>query len=225
MAEEATAEGNTLPQSDGSYSLVSSPVRTIGHYMKASTQVLDDMGQLQSFIDSEVQYGVNFAEEAQLLNGDGTGQNLLGIVTQASAYSAAFAITGETAFDRTLLAVLQVELNLYPCDAIVLNPTDWRKMQLTKDATGRYLGGGRFASTLPVVWNLPVVTSLAMTAGTFLCGAFSLGAQIFDRQQTSVQISTEDQDNFVRNLCTIKGTERIALAVKRPAAFVFGSLP
>ena len=219
------AEGNLKPQSDGTYALVAAPVRTIAHWMNASTQVLDDMSLLRSFIDGEVEYGVNLAEENQLLNGDGSGQNLLGLIPQAQAYSAAFAITGETAFDRLLLGILQVELNLFPCDAIVVNPTDWRKMQLVKDSMGRYLGGGPFQSTIPVVWNLPVVTSLAMTAGTFLCGAFRFGSQIFDRQQTNVQISTENSDNFIRNLCTIRGEERIAFAVKRPSAFVYGNLP
>lgn len=221
----SVAEGNLKPQSDASFALVSSPVRTIAHWMNASRQVLDDMTMLRSFIDGEIEYGVNLAEESQLLLGDGSGQNLMGIIPQATAFNAAFSITGETAFDRLLLAVLQVELNLFPCDAIVIHPTDWRKMQLTKDAQGRYLGGGPFQSTIPIVWNLPVVTSLGMTAGTFLAGAFRFGAQIFDRQQTSVQISTENQDNFVRNICTILGEERIAFAVKRPSAFVFGNLP
>lgn len=219
------AEGALKPQSDGTYALISAPVRTIAHWMNASTQVLDDMSLLRSFIDSEVEYGVNLAEENQLINGDGTGQNILGLIPQAVAYSGAFAITGETQFDRLLLAVLQVELNLFPCDALVVNPTDWRKMQLTKDSMGRYIGGGPFANTIQSVWNLPVVTSLAMTAGNFLCGSFKFGAQIFDRQQTSVQISTENQDNFIRNLCTIRGEERIAFAVKRPAAFVYGAFP
>ena len=219
------AEGNLKPQSDGTFALVTAPVRTIAHWMNASRQVLDDLSLLRSFIDGEIEYGVNLAEENQLLNGDGTGQNLLGIIPQANAFSAAFSITGETQFDRLALAILQVELNLFPCDAIVVNPTDWRKMQLLKDGMGRYIGGGPFASTLPNVWNLPVVTSLAMTAGNFLCGSFKFGAQLFDRQQVAVQVSTENQDNFIRNLCTVLGEERIAFAVKRPAAFVYGAFP
>lgn len=66
---------------------------------------------------------------------------------------------------------------------------------------------------------------MAMTSGTFLTGAFKYGAQIFDRQETSVQVSTENSDDFVRNLVTILGEERIAFAVKRPGAFVYGNLP
>src|SRR3546814_18939936 len=61
-----------------------------------------------------------------------------------------------------------------------------------------------------------------MTAGNFLTGAFRLGAQIFDRQDARVEVSTEDSDNFRKNLVTILAEERLALAVYRPEAFIRG---
>jgi HK97 family phage major capsid protein len=67
-----------------------------------------------------------------------------------------------------------------------------------------------------------VVDTQAMTVDKFLVGAFNLGAQIFDREAVNVEVSTEDSDNFRKNLVTILCEERLALAVYRPEAFVKG---
>ena len=61
--------------------------------------------------------------------------------------------------------------------------------------------------------------------GDFMVGAFKLAATLFDREQAQILVSTEDQDNVIRNLVTILCEERLALAVTRPAAFVYGSFP
>jgi HK97 family phage major capsid protein len=219
------AENTTKPYSNYTWNLQNFPVRTIAHLVKASRQILDDAPALRSTIDAEMRYGLEFAEEAELLYGDGTGAHLLGIVPQATAYSAAFAVTGETAIDRIRLAMLQGVLALYPMTGSVLNPTDWTKIEMLKDSMGRYIIGDPQGTVAPRLWGLPVVASIAMTAGTFLTGAFKYGAQIFDRMAIEVLISTENADDFEKNMISIRAEERLALVVKRPAAFITGNLP
>jgi len=75
----------------------------------------------------------------------------------------------------------------------------------------------------PRIWGKRVVATNSITAGTFLVGAFTLGAQVWDRQDAAVQISYEDGDNFKKNMATILAEERLALTVYRPAAFIGGS--
>src|SRR3546814_12904145 len=87
---------------------------------------------------------------------------------------------------------------------------------------GGYLFANPQNDSQPRLWGLPVVETQAMTAGNFLTGAFRLGAQIFDRQDARVEVSTEDSDNFRKNLVTILAEERLALAVYRPEAFIRG---
>lgn len=219
------AENNAKPYSNYTWNLVNFPVRTVAHMVKASKQILEDAPGLQSTIDAEMTYGLQLAEEGQLLNGDGTGVNVLGIIPQATAYSAAFSVTDETAIDRLRLAALQGVLALYPMSGFVLNPTDWAKIEMTKDAQGRYIVGNPMGAIQPLLWGLPVVESLAMSAGNFLTGAFKYGAQVFDRESINIQISTENVDDFEKNMISIRCEERLALVVKRPLAFITGALP
>jgi HK97 family phage major capsid protein len=76
-----------------------------------------------------------------------------------------------------------------------------------------------------MLWGLPVVESDGMSRGDFLVGAFRLAATLFDREEAAILVSTEDQDNFVKNLVTILAEERLALAITRPTAFVHGGFP
>lgn len=218
------AETTAKPYSDLTFDMASAPVRTLAHLFKASRQILDDAPALRSYIDGRARYGLRFVEENQLLNGSGTGQNLNGLVPQATAFAPAFTPSAVTGIDRLRLAVLQVVLAEYPATAFVLNPIDWAKIELTKDAGGNYIIGNPQGSLTPTLWNLPVVSTQAMASGQFLTGAFSYAAQIFDRMDIEVLLSSENVDDFEKNMFTIRAEERLALAVYRPEAFVTGAV-
>lgn len=220
------AEGAPKPQSDLKFDLVSTTAKVIAHHMKASRQILDDASQLQSYIDGRLRYGLAFKEEQQILNGDGTGQNLLGIIPQASAYVRPGGVipSSETIIDTLRYAMLQAILAEFPASGHVLNPIDWTSIETLKDTTGQYIIGNPQGTLSPTLWGLPVVATQAITAGKFLTGAFSMGAQIFDRWLSRVEVATENEDDFVKNLVTILAEERLALAVYRPEAFVYGDL-
>lgn len=230
------AEGGTKPQSDIAFDLLNTPVVTIAHWVKASNQILADAPMLESYIDGRLRYGLEYVEEAQLLNGSGSGGNLNGIYTQATAYSApaggyggGFYEDGSTviaaqALDILRLAMLQAQLAEFPATGIVLNPIQWAAIETLKDSNGRYIIGDPKNDLSPRLWTLPVVATQAMTTDKFLVGAFKLGAQVFDREDANVQISTEDGDNFIKNMVTIRAEERLGLAVYRPEAFIKGDL-
>lgn len=217
-------EGAAKGKSNITFNLKNAPVRTIAHYFKASRQLLDDARGLASYIDGRATYGLQFKEEQQLLSGDGTGASILGILPQATAFSPAFVLTGATPIDRLRLAILQVMLAEYPATGFVLNPIDWAKIELTKDNDGRYIIAQPRDSEVARLWGLPVAETQAMAAGTFLTGAFSLAAQIYDRMEIEVLLSTENEDDFIKNMVTIRAEERLALAVYRPEAFVTGTV-
>lgn len=221
---KAVAENTTKPYSDIEFAEKITPVRTIAHLFKASKQILDDFAQLQSQVDAEMRFGLKYVEEQEILFGDGTGAHLEGIIPQASAFSPAFTVEQQNGIDDLRLAMLQAQLARFPASGHVLHFIDWARIELTKDSLGRYILANPAGLTGPTLWGLPVVaTEAAAFQGKFLTGAFSAGAQIFDREETNVVISTENADDFEKNMITIRCEERLALAVKRPEAFVYGS--
>ena len=219
-------EGMAKPYSDLKFELDNANVRTIAHLFKGSRQILDDAAALQSFIDARARYGLLLAEEAQLLYGNGTGNNLHGIIPQAQVYAAPAGVVVQAAqrIDRIRLALLQATLAEFPSTGVVLNPIDWAAIELLKDGEGRYIIGKPQEGTAPRLWNLPVVETQAIVQDQFLVGAFSLAAQILDRMGIEVLVSTENDKDFENNMVTIRAEERLAFAVYRPEAFVTGDL-
>jgi HK97 family phage major capsid protein len=223
-AARVVAEGMQKPYSNISFASKLTAVSTIAHMFKASKQILDDFAQLQSTIDVEMRYGLKYAEESEILFGDGTGVHLHGIVPQASVFDPAFEVENQSGIDDLRLAMLQAQLARLPASGHVLHFIDWAKIELTKDTLGRYILANPLGLAGPMLWGLPVVATEAVGfEGKFLTGAFQTGAQLFDREDANVVISTENVDDFEKNLISIRCEERAALAVKRPEAFIYGS--
>lgn len=217
------AEGAQKPESNYIWEVADAPVRTIAHWVPVSRQAMDDVSQLQSEIDGELRYGLDFVEEAELLKGDGTGQHIHGLVPQATPYAnPGVTVVNATKIDILRLAILQASLAEYPADGIVLNPTDWADIELTKDGENRYIFANVIQLAGPQLWGRPVIATQAMDLDEFLTGAFRMAAKIWDRMETEVLISSEDRDNFIKNMLTVRAERRLALAVKRRAALVTG---
>ena len=218
------AEGTLKPESDLTFEQKDAKVVKLAHWIKATTEILDDAPAMQSMIDERLRYGLSYVEDVQLLMGSGTGQNLAGIYTTATAYVAPITITGATDIDILRLAFLQGELALLPADAAILHPSNWAKIELLKDTQGRYLIGNPQGNLAPTLWGRRIVTTLAMTQGQFLAGNFRQSAQIFDREDANVVVSTENADDFVNNKVTIMAEERLALVDWRPQSRIKGAL-
>lgn len=217
-------ENVTKAESGITFTLASEAVQTIAHWIPASKQVIDDSQQLQGYISGRLTYGLKLKEETQLLLGSGASGQLNGLYTQATAYTVQSpALTNKLDIIRE--AIKQAQLSEYMPTNIVLNPQDWYEIDVSKVGTSddRYVVGNPREMSVPRLWGLPVVLSNSITAGTFLLGAFDMGAEIKDRQQSTVEVSRENSDNFVKNMITILAEERIALVVYRPAAFIKGS--
>jgi len=221
----AAIENVTKPESAITFTLATTPVVTLAHFIPVSKQVLADSGQLESYINSRLSYGLMLKEETQILLGLGTGGEYNGIQTQATAYTEESPnLTNE--IDMLRDAITQAQVAEYSPNFLVINPAQWDTIQRRKvgSSDDRYVYGDPNMSWLATpIWGLTPIVTNSQTAGQFLIGD-SNGAMVFDRQQAAVEISYEDSTNFQKNMATIRAELRGCVAVFRTEAFINGTL-
>jgi len=226
VAERSGSAFGAKPQSSFTFVGEQAPVRTIAHWEAAHRNVLADEPQLRSIIDNELMYGLRLQEDEQFLNGDGSGENLTGVLQTSGIQTytwsdGATSPVADTKADAIRRAATLAFLSYYEPTGVVLHPNDWEDIELTKDANGQYLVAVSVAmGGEPRIWRIPVVETPAIAEGTALVGAFGTGAQLYDREQASIRVSEQHSDFFVRNAIVVLAEQRLALAVKRPEAFV-----
>jgi HK97 family phage major capsid protein len=231
VSERTGTTFTAKPQSSFTFVGEQAPVRTLAHWEAAHRNVLADEPQLRSIIDNELLYGLRLQEDAQILTGDGVGENLTGILATSGiqTYNWSAGVVGDNKADAIRRAATLSFLAYYEPTGVVLHPNDWEDIELSKDDNGQYLVAVSVAmGGEPKLWRIPVVDTPAMTEGQALVGAFGTGAQLYDREQASIRISEQHADFFVRNAIVVLAEQRLALAVKRPEAFVkvsFDSAP
>lgn len=233
VVPERTSGAFTLkPHSTLTFALAQAPVRTIAHYEVAHRNVLADEPQLQGIVNNELLYGLRLQEDYQILFGTGTGEDLLGITNTPNIQT----VNGADAqFDPTTTpfknkadlirrAATLSALAYYEPTGVVVHPYDWESIELTKTTQNAYVLTVNVAIGADQrLWRMPVVDSPAMTQGKFLVGSFGLGAQLYDREEGNIRIAEQHSDFFLRNAVAILAEERLALAVKRPESFIYGS--
>ena len=217
------AEAATIPQSDFDLTQTESPVRKIGARMDLTLEMLDDTPYLTSYISRRLMEKLMNKEDTQILYGDGIAPNLSGITVNAAAYSDQLATTTVQRWDVLMAATVQARVSEYRANYIMLHPNDWLALALTKDSEGRYIWPEALQGGSWVVNGARIIDNTAITQGDFLVGDFNLGAQLFDRKGATIEFSRENQDNFEKDLVTVKIVERVALPVYRDNAFVYGT--
>lgn len=221
------------PKSSLAFTEVNIPIRTIATYVRTSRQVLSDAPMLAGVIDRELAYMLQLEHDAQLLYGDGTGQNMTGLMVDAGVQSVGQIASGTSAgdvpaamIDKVLEAITAVNVSDYSnVNGIVMHPTDWSVIRSAKASDGHWLTSP-FAPTgpnPPALWEVPVITTTAINVGDFILGDWQIGAQRYTREGVSIRTSENFNDDFVRNALVILGEFREALGVSRPLAFRKGS--
>ncbi len=229
-------EAAVKPENALTFASASERVKVIATWIPASRQILDDMAELRGFIEGALPYYVDLAEEQQMLTGDGTGENLHGLIPQATGFQTSL-LNNSKGWNKIdiLGRVVQQIATAKELDPtfVVLHPNDWWDIRLTKDSFGRYifgdpqmasLGGTANVSVRANLFGLNVVATVNIAPGSFLVGSGDpAAAEIRDRLETQVEISTEHASFFVQNLIAIRCEKRLCLCVKRPASYISGS--
>lgn len=211
------AGGGYKPEGAWAFAVVSSVVKTIAEWVPVTKRALADVAQLEGLINDELRLDVAEAEEDQILNGNGSGENFTGINNVSGIQTQAYSTN---LFETVRKAITKARtVGRVNPTALVLNPADAEAIDLAKDGENRYYYGGPQSLGARTVWGVPVVESESQASGTGLLGDFAK-AVIWDREQTTVTMTDSHADFFVRNLVAILAEERLAFGVVRPSAFV-----
>lgn len=221
----ATADPGTMnaangvkPESALAWAKVTTPVRTIAHWIPLTKRALSDASQVRSIIDAFLRYGLEEELEDQMVSGDGTGENLEGLATvsgvQAQAWDTNLLTTTRKARTKVRLVGRSTP------NAYLFNPSDLEAIDLLQDNEARfYFGGPSGLGTAGTLWGLPVIETEAVPAGTGYVGDFRK-AVLWDREQASITISDSHANFFIRNMVAILAEMRAAFGVIQPNAFV-----
>lgn len=209
--------GGLKPEGSWAFERVSTSVKTIAEWVPVTKRALADAAQLEDLIRDELSKDIAEAEEAQILTGDGVGENLTGILSTSGIQSQAFDSDVFVSVRKAITKARTVG-RVVP-NAVLMNPLDVETVDLARETGGRFYGAGPFTMGPRTLWSLPIVESETIAAGTAVVGDFSK-AVLWDREDTTVTFSDSHADFFVRNLVAVLAEERVAFGVTRPAAFV-----
>ena len=222
------AEAAEKAESALTWGLVNMPVSTVAHWLKISRQLAADAPALAAYVNARMIYGVNRRVETQLGAGNGTAPNISGILDAGNFTAHGFA-------DAALGTLKKVNLITKICGslwavggrptAILLNPSDWAQIQVDIVDSGVNAVRVDYSNEMaPRLNGVPVVQSNGITADQVVVGDFAMGGTIHNREGVVVEMSDSDDDNFTKNLVTIRAERRLALAIERPSLIIAGDL-
>jgi HK97 family phage major capsid protein len=215
------AAGATKPTSIVTVTKIEDRVRTIAHVSEPIDRfALEDFAALRDFLDGELRLGLLMAEDAQIISGSGTGENMTGILNTAGILSVARGAGSRT--DAIRKAITALEKAYVNPTVLLAHPDDTEALFLEKDSGGQFLFATVGSPIDPQgrrVWGLQVVSTMAMPQGTALVADFNAGARLYVRDVPTVEFNSSHSDLFVKNQVIARCEERVGLAVLRPMAF------
>lgn len=217
-ATATTGTSGTKPESGLTAAKVTTPVRTIAHWIPITKRALSDAAQVRTLIDNFLRYGLEEELEDQMISGDNTGENFEGLSNVSGVQAQAWDTNALTTLRKAKTKVRTVGRSV--ANAYLLNPADLETVDLLQDNEGRfYFGGPGGVGSASVLWGLPVIETEAVPAGTGYVGDFRK-AILWDREQASITMTDSHADFFIRNMVAILAEMRAAFGVIQPSAFV-----
>jgi HK97 family phage major capsid protein len=196
-------------------------VRELKHWLPVTSRAMADAPELASLTDAFLRYGIAEELEDQVISGDGTGENMEGILSVSGTLSQAFDTDIVTSLRKALTNV-RVNGRARP-SAILMNPADNEKLDLLTAGSAGFVFGGPVGPATQTFFGIPRVESVAVPEGTAIVADFR-EAVLLSRSAVTVQMSNQHSDFFLRGLVAVLATARAAFFVRRPSAFCIADI-
>lgn len=224
---EFIGEGIVKPLIDIDYEIRYSEAKKVAGKIKVSEEALTDISFMNAEITRKLKQRHDLAKQDGILNGNGAGANLKGIVEYAAGFAAgglALAVDEAQNYDVIVAAYNQIlvtsDSNYIP-NAVFVHPTDATLMKLTKDTDGNYIMPPFTNQNGDLVNGVRVVQNTKIPLGYFLMGDFSK-SHVRNYVDFSIRIGYTG-DDFEKNLVTILGESRVHhyISENEAKAFVY----
>lgn len=217
--EEVTEQGTPIMLGEGDaktqlsvlYVEQTSVVKKIAVFGKVTTELLADLPQLVSFIQNNLLKRMDIVLENQLFSGDGVGDNLLGSITQATAFTGGSLAAGvETANEADVIEAiaLQAEEAFHVPNCVFVHPSIVAKIRLLKGTDDHYLIPRFVSDDQLTIGSIKVIPTTAVGADVFLGGDCTV-INALVRSSLGIQIGLDGND-FTQNKQTMLVEKRIA---------------
>lgn len=211
-----TAEGSTYSQKSTKYKVASEQVKKITEYVKISEELWEDVDFIRSEIRNEIMKDIALQKDDQLLTGDGSGQNLKGLESYATAFdNDGLQVDSEDAneWDVLLATLLQIKKNFFSPGAILMHPNDVFLMRTNVDTQNQYLDPTFAAAVGMNVDGVPIIENTNVTKGDFYVLDPTVST-VFNRNQITIRVYDQNQDDPINGFFTVTGMHRTVHRVK-----------
>lgn len=212
------APGGAKPELTPAVAPVSATARKIACHAGINDESLQDFPNSNALITDVVSRAVIDEENAQLLNGDGTGQNLEGLLNVTGTLTRTQA-SGEDPFDTLRKADndLRVGGSYTPATSYIMSPTTWMDISLIRDSYGRFMLGEPGEDIAPRLWGRPVVLTSQIADGDVVASNLTIACAVGWKMGLTIEAQSTGTD-WTNNVSRFRCEERVGLAVFRPTA-------
>ena len=214
------AEGGAFPESTASFKTYTIPLQKVGDTLPVSEEFFEDEAMFASELEMFLKINVEIVIDNQIINGDGTGDNLTGLTASSTPFVAvASGITDASIYDLAVKVSESITANAgnkYSPNFGMMNIIDINRMKLKKDANNNYIMPPFVSRDGAMVSSMVVVEDNGMVANTMVVGD-SRYAKIYEK--TGLVVSRGlIKDQFTSDMMTLKVRKRLAFLIRKADA-------
>ena len=211
-AAAMVAEGAAFPESTAKFQWYTENLRKVGDTLPVTEEFFEDEAQAAAELEMFLNINVNLVIDSQIINGDGTGQNLKGLLNVCPAYvPVASGIAAPNLKDLAIKVkndITRSRGSKYAPDMVLVNSATMEGLILKKDANNNYI----FDENTGTIGGLFVVVDENTPDNQMIVGDRRY-ARIYEK--TGI-VLTKGMPNaqFLEDELTIKARKRMLLLVK-----------
>jgi hypothetical protein len=215
-AADMVAEGAKFPESTAKWKKYTIDLKKVGDTLPVTEEFFEDEAMFAAEINQFILTNVNLKIDDQIANGDGTGNNITGLVASVDAFTAAASgITDASIYD--LICKVKESITTtggakYEPNIVFMNISDINKMKLKKDANKNYVIPPFVDRNGQLVDGITVIESNIITANTLVLGD-NRYARIYEKSGLTLSQGTVD-DQFTADMETLKIRKRLLFLIR-----------